>query len=121
MRNKDGQTSYTYRWIKNVNLIPDHFPTNFYSSQALTGHGRFPFYFSRFRITQASTCKCSKDIENFDHYLTECPLLINERKRLVKKLGEHLENRKPEIIKKEDTRLILEEMVLKINEFILQA
>lgn len=40
--NKDGKRSNLYSWIRSINLIPDHFPTNFYSSQALTGHGRFP-------------------------------------------------------------------------------
>lgn len=118
---KEGKESYTYNWIKNVNLIPEHFPTNFYSSQAITGHGRFPFYFARFKITQTNKCKCNKNADSFDHYLRECPLVLEERRKLIAKLGDQVENRKPEIIKKEETQKILEEIVLKINDFILQA
>lgn len=119
--NKDGKRSYLYSWIRSVNLIPDHFPTNFYSSQALTGHGRFPFYFTRFRIWQEYKCNCNKRIESFDNYLIECPLVKEERLKLIKKLGKQLEIRKPEIIKKEETRNILEDMVMKINDFIVQG
>lgn len=119
--NQEGKESYTYNWIKNVTLIPEHFPTNFYSSQAITGHGRFPFYFARFKITQTSLCTCKKNAESFDHYLKECPLVIEEREKLIRILGKQLQNRKPEIIKKEDTQRTLEEMVAKINEFTLQA
>lgn len=119
--NKEGKRSYLYSWISSINLIPDHFPTNVYSSQALTGHGRFPFYFTRFGIWQEPTCKCNKRIESFDHYLIECPLVEEERLKLIKKLGQQLEKRKPEIIKKEETRDILEDMVIKINDFIVQG
>lgn len=118
--NKEGKLTYTYTWIKNINLIPDHFPTNFYTSQALTGHGRFPFYFSRFRISENSQCTCKREAANFDHYLTDCSLVTEERTELVKKLGDNVIKRKPEIIKKENTRAILERMVYKINDLILQ-
>lgn len=119
--NKEGTNSYTYNWIKNVNHIPKHFPTNFYTSQALTGHGRFPFYFSRFHITSEAKCQCGKIIENFDHYLEDCPIVTKQRNELIKKLGEKLQNRKPEIIKFEETITILEEMVRKINDNIIQC
>lgn len=89
-------------------------------SQALTGHVRFPFYFARFKIIEDQRCSCKKDIDNFYHYLTECPLEIQERKEQAKKLGDNIINRKPEIIKNEDTRDILEKIVQKINEFVVQ-
>lgn len=119
--NKEGTNSYTYKWIKNVNHIPKHFPTNFYTSQALTGHGRFPFYFSRFNITSDSKCQCGKIIEDFDHYLEDCQIITKQRNELSKKLGNKLQNRKPEIIKSKDTMAILEEIVKEINENIKQC
>lgn len=119
--NKEGTNSYTYNWIKNVNHIPKHFPTNFYTSQALTGHGRFPFYFTRFNITSEAKCQCGKIIENFDHYLEDCPIVTKQRNELIKKLGEKLQNRKPEIIKSKETITILEEIVKKINDNIIQC
>lgn len=118
--NKEGKASYTYTWIPNVNLIPEHFPTNFYSAQAVTGHGRFPFYFQRFGISQNSLCSCKEEAENFDHYLNDCKLVTEERTQMVRELGPNLGKRKPEIIKNEQTRKILEAMVLKINDFVMQ-
>lgn len=118
---KEGKHSYTFTWIRNTNFIPPHFPTNYYTSQAITGHGRFPFYFTRFGILQQATCYCSNIIESFDHYLQQCPIVTNERKELKRILGQNLQNRKPEIIKQKETMKILETMVEKINEAILQC
>lgn len=49
------------------------------------------------------------------------PAVSKERLTLVKKLGDHLEKRKPEITKKVGTRKLLEEMVDKINDPTLQV
>lgn len=55
-------------------------------------------------------------IDCVDHYLKEWSVVTIERNKLFKKLGPHLENGKPEIIKSEKTMTALEEMVIKIND-----
>lgn len=107
----EGKHSYAYEWIKNVKLIPEEFLANTYISQAISGHGRFPHYFSRFNLTNSTKCPCDQTAYSFDHYLQTCTLTQTHRNKLIKLLGANPEKRKPEIIKNKQALNIIEEMM----------
>lgn len=118
--NMAGKQSYTYQWIKNVRLIPKHFPLDYYTTQAVTAHGRFPFYFKRFHITNGDRCPCGEDAESFDHYLDSCKLTKTERDIINKKFKKP-SNSKYEIICKKELVDTISEMVRAINEKVFQV
>lgn len=118
--NLQGKDSYTYQWIKNTQLIPTSFPPNYSLVQAVTGHGRFPFYFKRFAITDHEQCVCGVEAPSFDHYLDSCKLTAKEIQKLKQKYTKP-SNSKLEIIGDEESIEVIEEIVQNINEKILQA
>lgn len=98
-RQQEGNECYTFQWIKNIHKISDHFPTNYYTSQFITGHGRFPFYFHRFAITNNNICKCNLPADSFGHYLQDSPITNKHREQLLDIHKNYLVRRKPELIK----------------------
>ncbi|GBM32826.1 hypothetical protein AVEN_216531-1 [Araneus ventricosus] len=51
-------------------------------TQAITNHGRFPSYFSRFNIKDC-TCRCGEDVsDDALHYILHCPLVTHLRSRI---------------------------------------
>lgn len=119
--NTEGKNSKAYQWIKNVKEIPTHFPLDYYTTQAVSEHGRFPFYFERFGICDEIKCKCGETAENFDHYLDKCKITKKERNELSKKYKSKLSDAKQEIIKNQDAIKILKTMVKNINDQILEV
>lgn len=117
----DSQHTNTYHWIRHPKLIPPHFPANYYISQAITGHGRFPEYLHRFNKSEHKNCKCGEQADGINHYLTNCPLTTNERRYLEQKFPNGLVIHKPEIIKDPTTYSALENLVKKINDLIDQV
>lgn len=115
------QNSKTYQWIRHPKLIPPHFPANYYTSQAITGHGRLPDYLERFSKTTHHKCKCGGQAESIDHYLTMCPLTQSERRPLENKFPKNLLAHKPEILKHKNTYNALESLLIRINELIDQT
>ncbi|XP_075724493.1 uncharacterized protein LOC142767160 [Rhipicephalus microplus] len=103
----DPKKSVLHNWIRSIHQIPEHFPTNYYLSQALTEHGRFPFYFKKFNITEDCRCKCGADSNSFDHYMTTCTKTVPYRKEIQKTYSDLLRS-KPEIIRNSETAKILE-------------
>lgn len=111
----EGKDSELYQWIRNVKHRPDHFPSDRRTSQALTGHGRFPFYLYRFGIRENNKCQCGLPAENMDHFLKDCPLTEEFRAKLKKKHHGRIIEAKPEIVKSKASLAILGEMVDHIN------
>lgn len=118
--NTVGKQSYIYQWIKNIRHIPTFFPPGYWTTQAVTAHGRFPFYFHRFKITEGDKCPCGDDATSFDHYLDSCKLTENERRTLTKKFKNPSKS-KPEIIKDKTLTGTIEQIVRLINDRVLQA
>lgn len=120
--NERGRDSKAYQWIKNVKNLPDHFPLDYFTTQAISEHGRFPFYFQRFKISKDNLCKCGQAVSNFDHYLDNCPITIKERAEIKKRLKSKskLSDCKQEIIKNRETLKILQMLVKEINDQISQ-
>lgn len=113
--NSESKDSALYQWIRNVKHIPEHFPTDHLSSQALTGHGRFPFYFYRFGIRDNNQCQCGKVAEDIDHYLKDCSLTQDLRIDLMKRHNGRCIEAKPEIVKNEGSLEIIRKMIDIIN------
>lgn len=109
--------TYTKDWIGSITDIPSHFPLNYYTTQAISGHGRFPFYLARFNITETSQCKCGSNPENFDHYIYDCKETKKEREEMRRILGTKGTIHKRDIIKSPKALNVLENMTKKINEF----
>lgn len=114
---REGRESPTYQWIKNVKHIPLHFPTNRFTSQALTGHGRFPFYFLRFGIQDNQLCKCGANAESIDHYLEDCNLSIQFIDALKKRHRGKSTQAKPEIVKDKVSLDIVGTMIKDISQW----
>lgn len=114
--NREGKEPKAYEWIKNVKQIPFHFPLDYYATQAISEHGRFNFYFQRFKISQESQCKCGQVASSFDHYQDNCSITEDEREELSKKYKTQLSRAKQEIIKNNEAVRILQKMVKNIND-----
>lgn len=112
----DNREAALYQWVRNVKQIPEHFPTNQFTSQALTGHGKFPFYLRRFGIRENMNCKCGNTAEDIDHYLKECTLTKELREDLAKRHRGRIVEAKPEIAKDKGSLLIIEEIIKIVNE-----
>lgn len=117
--NKMGKNTYTYEWVKSVKKIPIHFPLGHWGTQAVSAHGRFPYYLNRFLITNDLQCKCGETASSFDHYLTCCPIVKAERGKLQKKYKQNISKHKQEIANDKQDMEIIEEIVRKINQIIL--
>lgn len=120
MWNEQGRETAAYQWVKNVKIIPPSFPANYYTTQAISGHGRFPFYFKKFKISDNITCRCGLPAESFNHYLTTCKITKKERDELSKLIKTSLPESKQEIIKSKESIDILEKLVKTINDNIAQ-
>lgn len=83
-------------------------------------HGRFPFYFKRFHITESDRCPCREDAESCDYYLDSCKLTKNERD-LINKKFKRPTNSKYEIICKKERIDTISEMVRVINKKVCQV
>ncbi|GBM82384.1 hypothetical protein AVEN_84814-1 [Araneus ventricosus] len=81
-------------------------------TQIITGHGRFPFYFKRFGVSNNDMCACGK-VGDANHCLMECPRTGDLRAKLrydssyLPSLLEHHSNLAP-----------LEEIMKRVMEFI---
>lgn len=115
MWSADNREAPLYQWVRNVKQIPEHFPTNQFTTQALTGHGKFPFYLQRFGIRDDTNCKCGNTAEDIDHYLRECNLTKQLREDLAKRHRGKVVEAKPEITKDKGSLLIIEEMIKTVN------
>lgn len=109
--NREGKESKAYKWIKNVKDIPLHFPLDYYATQAISEHGRFPFYFQRFKISEENVCKCGQVADSFDHYLDNCPITTKERTELSKRYKVKISLAKQEIVKYNEALKSMQNMV----------
>lgn len=81
---RQGKEKELFTWISTIHNIPDTFPSSHLLSQIITGHGRFPFYLFRFKLTNNNNCFCGLPINNFEHYFTTCPYTLTFRTELNK-------------------------------------
>lgn len=83
-------------------------------TQVLTGHGRFPFYFQRFKIKNHNLCFCGAECQSIDHYLSTCPSTNSYRVRLG--LTPNINLQKQKAIQSQNKMEILREMAQFIND-----
>lgn len=107
-----GNDSEVFHWIPSVYHIPDHFPSSFYSTQLVTGHGRFPYYFKRFKITSNTICPCGLRCDSFNHYLQDCRITRHLKPQIAKLIGNTLNNaNKPQVLKNSNQFTLLTDIV----------
>lgn len=111
---EQGFEKELFQWIPTISRMPDLFPSTYYLTQLLTCHGRFPFYFHRFKIKDHSQCFCGTDCQSIDHYFTSCLYT----RSYINKLGISLTDpsEKQKIIHLKQKIDILKEMVQLIND-----
>nr|CAH7734770.1 unnamed protein product [Callosobruchus chinensis] len=100
------QNTETAQWTKR--LIPDldpwvscpHRSTDYYLTQALTGHGPFRHYRKRFGRIQDEMCGHCGEVDTAEHTLFDCSRWENLRQEVSQELGERLttENMVPKMI-----------------------
>lgn len=117
--NSDWQTNCTasplFKWVPSIFMIPKYFPTNYYQTQIFTGHGRFPYYFLKFQITNNRNCFCGQPADSFMHYTSTCPLTQTFHTQLTKLLPQGLnDHNKPNVAAKIEIMTILEPLTAHI-------
>lgn len=86
-------------------------------TQILTGHGKFPFYISRFEVTDNSNCFCGMDTHNFAHYFNTCPWTLFFRNKLRQlKYNDFTNSIKSAMPTKTKAITILEHMMIFIQD-----
>ncbi|GBN84700.1 hypothetical protein AVEN_33216-1 [Araneus ventricosus] len=80
----------------------------------LTNHGRFQYYFFRFRLSNTQNCSCGQ-IGNADHYILHCPLNSD----LSGKLVFDAEN-PPSILETKANQAIIKQIVDRVDTSILR-
>lgn len=63
-----------HSWIKSIYNIPEYFPINYYQTQLITNHRKFPYCFKKIRETENSDCECGAEAEEFQHYIGNFPI-----------------------------------------------
>ncbi|GBN38150.1 Putative protein in type-1 retrotransposable element R1DM [Araneus ventricosus] len=81
-------------------------------TQIITGHGRFPFYFKRFGISDNDMCACGR-VGDANHYLMECPRTGDLRAKLRLDLS-YL----PSLLEQKCNLAPLEEIMKRVLEFV---
>lgn len=112
--NIQGATKELFQWIPSISSIPSFFPSTYMLTQVLTGHGRFPFYFQRFKIKNHNLCFCGAECQSIDHYLSTCPSTNSYRVRLG--LTPNINLQKQKAIQSQNKMEILREMAQFIND-----
>ncbi|KAL4101171.1 hypothetical protein QTP88_021192 [Uroleucon formosanum] len=81
------------RWT--YSLLPDirrrldlPLEVDHYVCQFLTGHGDFNAKLESFALRGSGMCRCETEDETVDHVLYRCPLLSDERARVIRLIGE---------------------------------
>ena len=86
--------SHTREYIKDVYMAQKLWDTckpNFYTTQALTGHGCFRAYLKRFMVLDNPFCLCDPLLpQTAKHLIEECPIFLIERMRYRFKAHEEL-------------------------------
>lgn len=105
-----------FTWIPSIHNIPDHFPSTYYTTQILTNHGRFPYYFLKHNKTTDDTCPCGEQCSSFTHYTTTCTLTTHYRTQLIQLLPQGLNNiTKPKVVHDREVMDLLGKMVQHIS------
>ncbi|KAH7963909.1 hypothetical protein HPB52_023782 [Rhipicephalus sanguineus] len=96
-RTLDSDTAL-FRWVPNALDIPLWFPPNKALVTFLTGHGRFHFYFCRFRLLPNNLCACGIACEDVDHYYNDCRITAHLAERVRPRL-DYLDRRYPVLLR----------------------
>ncbi|XP_037580223.1 uncharacterized protein LOC119463449 [Dermacentor silvarum] len=71
---RDNADTALFRWVPRLDELPPFFPPPRPLVTLLTEHGRFPFYFYRFRLMSEPRCPCGALCESMEHYIYECSI-----------------------------------------------
>ncbi len=67
--------------------IKNHFRTDFYVTQALTGHNICNEYLNRFKIRETEICfSCPTEIDDYKHRLYSCSRFDDERQQFKEEI-----------------------------------
>lgn len=73
----------TYQFFPNITnrMKMKKLNINFYSSQVLSGHGKFAAYLYRFHLVNVPRCTCCTGdvIDDLEHFIFECPAFADQR------------------------------------------
>ncbi|KAH7963888.1 hypothetical protein HPB52_023761 [Rhipicephalus sanguineus] len=104
-------------WVPHVSDIPGWFPPNKHLVQFMTGHGRFHFYFRRFRLFPNETCTCGLPCEGIDHYLYACSLTAPLAGQITPRTA-YLDRNYPVLLRHARNRAIFIRMVHAVSAMI---
>lgn len=101
------------RWIK-----CKHRGSNYYLTQALTGHGCFKTYTKRIGKTDNDSCMYCSEVDTADHTLFVCTKWANEREQTNRHLGQRLskQNMIETMIKDQKSRDVVEKYVRQVMQ-----
>ncbi|KAH7963917.1 hypothetical protein HPB52_023790 [Rhipicephalus sanguineus] len=115
-RTQDSDTAL-FRWVPNALDIPFWFPPNKALVTFLTGHGRFHFYFCRFRLLPNNLCACGVACEDVDHYLYDCRITAHLAERVRPRL-DYLDRRYPVLLRYPANRALFIYIVRAVSDVI---
>ncbi|XP_065295867.1 uncharacterized protein [Dermacentor albipictus] len=67
-----------YKWVPDIAHIPRDFPPSRRLACLITVHGRFPYYFQRFRISQDARCPCGAPCRDVRHFFESCAKNVSD-------------------------------------------
>ncbi|XP_050024665.1 uncharacterized protein [Dermacentor andersoni] len=105
-----------YKWVPDVTNIPRDFPPPRRWACLMTAHGRFPYYFHRFRISQDMPCPCGATCRDTQHYFDSCALTAAIVERIRASGGATTPRDYPRLLKNRTACALLAVMVGLISD-----
>ncbi|XP_075530115.1 uncharacterized protein LOC142563446 [Dermacentor variabilis] len=99
------------KWVPDITHIPRDFPPPRRLACLLTAHGRFPYYFHRFRISQDMRCPCGATCRDARHFFESCALTAAIVERIRASGGALAPSDYPRLLRDRTACSLLGEMV----------
>ncbi|XP_075530175.1 uncharacterized protein LOC142563513 [Dermacentor variabilis] len=107
-----------YKWVPDITHIPRDFPPPRRMACLITAHGRFPYYFHRFRISQDMRCPCVATCRDAQHFFESCALTAAIVERIRASVGALAPSDYPRLLRDRTAWSLLGEMVGIISDHI---
>ena len=91
--NDEEKGRWTHALIPNLGkwLSRQHGQVNYYTTQALSGHGCFKAYLHRFKLSESSACDfCGNEVDDAEHTLFHCTEWQEYRETAEMQIGDRL-------------------------------
>ncbi|XP_065308861.1 uncharacterized protein [Dermacentor albipictus] len=99
-----------FKWVPDIAQIPRDFPPPRRLACLLTAHGRFPYYFQRFRISQDARCPCGAPCRDARHFFDSCALTADVVARIRESGGSLATGDYPRLLRNRTACSLLAEM-----------